>query len=110
MRFEILRHESSAVDGVHEPERILRLALLALTTAVHGTLIGARYISGRRPERHTPGAPALGTERVEPEMPAAQIDRSHLTRLDVQHTQPRVTLLRGPGDPEDQRDAQRGPN
>ncbi|OZF07378.1 hypothetical protein CH293_00950 [Rhodococcus sp. 14-2470-1b] len=98
------------MDGVHEPERILRLAFLALTTAVHGTLLRARHISGRRPERHAPGAPPLGTEREEPEMPTAQIDRSHLTRLDVQHTQPRVTLLRRPGDPEDQRDVQRGPN
>lgn len=100
------------MDGVYESESVLGLTVCALRADVHGALLWAGNVLGSCPlsERNPPGAPTLCAERDESESRTAQIDVLDLLRLYVDDAQARIALGRGPGDAEDERGVQRGPN
>ncbi|MGB3369163.1 MAG: hypothetical protein WBA81_00940 [Rhodococcus sp. (in: high G+C Gram-positive bacteria)] len=97
---------------MHEPKSVLGFAFRTLSAHVHRALSRARNVlrTCARTKSDTAGAPALRACRSEAESSAAQFHVLDCLRLDVDDAKTRVALARRPGDAEDERDAQRGPN
>ncbi|WP_139280000.1 hypothetical protein [Rhodococcoides yunnanense] len=94
-----------------EPKRVFRFAYLALRSDVDRRLFRTWHILGTTGlESDPPGAPPLRPERRESDPGISQVEMPDLPRRSVDDTKTRVALICGPGDSENERGVQRGPN
>ena len=101
---EITGDETPAVDGVHEPKRVLGLARLALRSCLDRQLTRTRDEFGAVvfPKRDAAGAPSLRPQRFEAQPCPAERGLIDLPSIDIEHTQPGIALGGRPRDPEDE--------